>query len=647
MTIDLNALNHLGINLYSNVPAVLAEVVANAWDADATRVDVTLNKDKDEIIIQDNGHGMTFDDLNNKYLTVGYERRKNKEAKSPKYNRPVMGRKGIGKLSLFSVANEIQVETQVSGGVLQGFLMKISDMKKAISENQTYYEPKMIDTYGTDITEGTIITIRNIKKRLTSQTDKNLRKRLARRFSIIGQEHNFQVYLNNEEITVDDRDYFHKIQFLWTLGKENNYKEQSRNAEYHEHIESENYSGWIGTVKDNGSLKDDDGESLNKIVIMMRGKLAHEDILESLGERGVYASYIIGEIQADYLDNDDRDDIATSSRQSLHESSERFKTIKMSVNKNLKLIQNKWSNLRTKEGVKRALNDPAIKEWYEQLNSGVRNQAEKLFGKINQVYSKDINSRTELFKYGILAIESLRVKENVDSLDSIDIMNLVEFGKIFELADAWESSLYHQIIRQRLSVVRKLHDQIESNALEKLIQQHIYDHLWLLDPSWERATAGTEYMERKITQEFKDIETQLTDEEKSGRIDIKYRTAAGKHIIVELKRASVILSALDLVNQVDKYRIALQKILDLQGNNNNDGIEIVCIVGSDLKDYKESNGKELANKKLEAINARVRTYQELIENAYQEYSDYLDKSKEVSSLISLLERIGTDLVEKD
>jgi len=38
LSIDLNALNHLGINLYSNVPAVISEVVANSWDADAENV---------------------------------------------------------------------------------------------------------------------------------------------------------------------------------------------------------------------------------------------------------------------------------------------------------------------------------------------------------------------------------------------------------------------------------------------------------------------------------------------------------------------------------------------------------------------------------------------------------------------------------
>lgn len=44
MRISLNALEHLGMNLYSNVPAVLSEVVANAWDADAAKVDVHLDK---------------------------------------------------------------------------------------------------------------------------------------------------------------------------------------------------------------------------------------------------------------------------------------------------------------------------------------------------------------------------------------------------------------------------------------------------------------------------------------------------------------------------------------------------------------------------------------------------------------------------
>ena len=58
MGIELGVLDHLGLNLYSNIPAVLAEAVANAWDADATEVVIAIDRDEQTITILDNGHGM-------------------------------------------------------------------------------------------------------------------------------------------------------------------------------------------------------------------------------------------------------------------------------------------------------------------------------------------------------------------------------------------------------------------------------------------------------------------------------------------------------------------------------------------------------------------------------------------------------------
>ncbi len=104
LKIDLNALNHLGLNLYSNVPAVLSELIANAWDADANDVHLNFNlNDADtKIIVMDDGCGMDATDINNKFLTVGYQRRKtSRDDVTPQKNRTVMGRKGIGKLSVF------------------------------------------------------------------------------------------------------------------------------------------------------------------------------------------------------------------------------------------------------------------------------------------------------------------------------------------------------------------------------------------------------------------------------------------------------------------------------------------------------------------------------------------------------------------
>jgi HSP90 family molecular chaperone len=112
MRISLNALEHLGMNLYSNVPAVLSEVVANSWDADAENVNVTLEKGAETITIEDDGVGMTRDDVIDCFLTVGFKRRTTLGEFTPIKKRKPMGRKGIGKLSSFSIARVIDVYTR-------------------------------------------------------------------------------------------------------------------------------------------------------------------------------------------------------------------------------------------------------------------------------------------------------------------------------------------------------------------------------------------------------------------------------------------------------------------------------------------------------------------------------------------------------
>ena len=114
MSISLGVIDHLGLNLYSNTPAVISEVIANAWDADATSVEVTIDIGSKAITVTDNGHGMDVDDINKRYLRVGYRRRDEQGPLTPDGRKP-MGRKGIGKLSLFSIANKIFVHTVKAG----------------------------------------------------------------------------------------------------------------------------------------------------------------------------------------------------------------------------------------------------------------------------------------------------------------------------------------------------------------------------------------------------------------------------------------------------------------------------------------------------------------------------------------------------
>ena len=143
LDIDLNVLNHLGLNLYSNVPAVLSELVANAWDADAGYVKITIDESEGEktITISDDGCGMSRYDLNKKFLTVGYQRRTREEDDlTPKHERKIMGRKGIGKLSVFSISEHIQVFTRKEKGEMLGLALDLNGIKQAI-ESETPYHP--------------------------------------------------------------------------------------------------------------------------------------------------------------------------------------------------------------------------------------------------------------------------------------------------------------------------------------------------------------------------------------------------------------------------------------------------------------------------------------------------------------------------
>ena len=143
MTLSLNVLKHLGFGLYSNVPTVLSEAVANAWDADAEHVSIKIDPNGDRIEILDDGHGMSVEEANHKFLVVGYERRKT-EAITKKFHRPVMGRKGIGKLSLFSIARTIEVYSRTEEEH-HGFRMDADRIEQAIKDDEeTAYYPESI-----------------------------------------------------------------------------------------------------------------------------------------------------------------------------------------------------------------------------------------------------------------------------------------------------------------------------------------------------------------------------------------------------------------------------------------------------------------------------------------------------------------------
>ncbi len=388
----MNVMEHLGENLYSSVPAVIAETIANSYDADAKEVKINIDVENGKITIQDDGSGMNEEECNRKYLNIGYHRREKGEKKSPIWDRPVMGRKGIGKLSLFSIAKHIElhsVKLDKSGGKIiekNGFVMDLDKIKNGLKDEDSKKNKEIplpaISEDKIEIQKGTKLILTNLKRGLLSNTQNFLRKRLARKFSVLGKKYNFKVFVNDKEISIKDRDYFNKIQYLWYFGDYG--KEcfkQCKNIEQKEELEGEIVlddgkkflvEGWIGTVGERNDLP----EGENTIILHSRGKSIHDDILKNIDNSGIVSKYIIGEITAEFLDEDDEEDIATSDRQSINENTDRFEKIKNFVKEIISNIRNKWQNWREAEAMNKACEIPAIKEWFEGL------------GKDNKRYAK-------------------------------------------------------------------------------------------------------------------------------------------------------------------------------------------------------------------------------------------------------------------
>lgn len=642
MSVSLNVINHLGLNLYSNIPAVLSEAVANAWDADATRVDVTIDKSAGVVVVQDNGCGMNLEDINTRYLTVGYRRRENADPVTPEHKRPVMGRKGIGKLSLFSIARVVEVFT-VKNGERHAFRMQIEDIKHSISDelvNRTPYRPEPLDTSGIDFVRGTRIVLRDLKKTVP-QAEAALRKRLARRFSIIDPVYNFSLAINGKDVSVEDRDYLSKLQYVWVYGDDNylqRIKSQAVNAEHVENrigrtADGNSVRGWVGSVFSSDQLREP-GENLNRVVVLARGRLSHEDLLENISDSSFYRQYLIGELNAEFLDSDNDEDITTSSRQRLDEDDPRFIDLRRFFEEENHYIKIKWGELRDNQGVQTAIANPAVREWFETLDGDSEKRARALFGQINRLSVDDQAAKRELFAHAVLAFETLKYRDNLTALAEMTEPAVESFLALFNTADEIEANLYHRIVSQRLEVIERLQAQMDDDAKERVLQETLFDHLWLLDPAWERATDA--HLEERIGSTFKNVS--LTKEERDSRLDIRYKRVSGANVIIELKRYSVVTDTFKLGAQVAKYREALTKSLAAVGESNAH-IEIVCIVGKPLTDWSNTGGKEISDAALRPYNARVITFDQLLKESRASYSEYLRERSGIDRIKRVIDSV--------
>ena len=187
VTVDKSHLFTLGEKMYRESVEFLREIVNNAYDADATKVNVSISDDK--IIIEDNGSGMNVRGLE-QFFTIGSEE-KRVSSVSPRFGRRRIGQFGIGKFSALSLAQQFIVES-IKGKEKYSVIFDKINWK----DSEHWELPISREKASPLDNEGTKIILNNLIKKINvGEAEKYIRQSVPLRAK------KFSVYVNNKKIS--------------------------------------------------------------------------------------------------------------------------------------------------------------------------------------------------------------------------------------------------------------------------------------------------------------------------------------------------------------------------------------------------------------------------------------------------------------
>jgi hypothetical protein len=121
ITVERKIVNLLSRSLYADFPRAIREAVSNSYDADATVVKIQVDLKNREIVVEDNGNGMSVGQFDN-YLRIAG--RKTEAGFSEKFGRKRIGRFGVGFLASFPFCENLEI-TSKREGLEVGFTARI------------------------------------------------------------------------------------------------------------------------------------------------------------------------------------------------------------------------------------------------------------------------------------------------------------------------------------------------------------------------------------------------------------------------------------------------------------------------------------------------------------------------------------------
>lgn len=655
-----HAVAHLGRNLYSTTPPALAELVANSYDAYATKVDIKI--ENSYIVIADNGKGMNIDELDQKYCIIGNPKQSEKPINDLPTRKP-MGKKGIGKLAAFSIGNKYEVFTKTKGS--QQWISFTLDYNEML-RNPCYAEinslEKLPSEYADymDFDSGFIVKIFDLRRRFTSASESNLISQLSKRFYLTSDD--FSLKIDNEEIELSKNSYYNDLQLVMYFG----YTESEicnifdntgiqveefidNDPKISNYIISNKIKGWIGSVAKPKDLSKDGNGAF--VIAYMNNKIADENIFKNKLDARLASQYIVGEIHVDFLDTDD--DPITSSRQGLDESNDEVKKFIDNMDKVRKKFISIWDDFRVKDAVntlpERIKNNENYKEW---LN-GLTDDEKKINNKLLNLFSAKLNDDSEIWDKEVDAMVT-SIANVVNNIGINEINNEINEAQgntesVFRLMSKFMQKIAKaeqiqtaDIVNYRLKAIDRLEKLMDNpESAEKVFQEHLYDNPWLINPFWNYDNSDVNF--KRVREQYFKI---INDSNQTHRnfIDILIKVAEEKYpVIVELKKnkptGHAKIEYEDISKQIKKYRKALiQNLTTIDKKDIKDSdIPAIFIISEDTSNSHLNtiiiNSDEQLLIKMQ--NIQIYTYAQLLENAknmYKEFINVIKKRKIIPNL---------------
>ena len=547
-------IDSLGIQMYQSPVAAVAELIANAWDADAGRVDVDLpaNLSGDPaIVVRDNGIGMTFAECQDFYLNIGRNRRVDEETDKSPNGRPVLGRKGIGKFAGFGIAGVLEIDTtSARTGERTIFRLDLQDLRSdSYIETNAKEVPVLLrepESEARKAQRGTSVTM----KRLTvgrTPSRSVFRTSMARRFLINQVADTFEIRINGEKIPDDNA----------LMGVEFDFPEDYRVEERPSGLRIEDSVGYesIGDEEISWRIrfaKETIGtEELRGISVFCGIKLAQAPFFFNLsgglsGQHG--QQYVSGQIKADYLDRL-KADVITTERQRINWELAECRELEAWGRERVKSLLSIWKGRRAEEKLRQI--DEKVAPFAQRLNRLRPSEKRTVVTALRKVATIEALSDEQFadLSGGILtAWEGGRLRELIENVSSVEDMD--EAVLLSLLAEAQVLSALHvaEAVKAKVEIIEGLRRRIEERDLENAVRDYIAGNPWLLSPQWE--TFKVETSVRILVVEAA-AEAKLDADDEAGNKRVDLVLSSGRQLlVVEFMRPGLTVDR----EHVDRYQ---------------------------------------------------------------------------------------------